>query len=307
MSAKKPVVAKKATVKKATTKKATTKRVAVKKAATPKKTAKAKAPVAAPWSIADALADERLQPSVRRALGNQNRFRTPRRVRTIMSHRYDVPVIFCVNNPDDRIHMRQTKGFFYEEDELAMMAEHMPKGGTFCDIGANVGNHSLYMLLKGGAGRVVPVEPNPDAISLLLSNMILNRVADRVALETLGYGLDEGAADDLAIHAPRENLGWARLKKAGEGDEAISVRAGDELFDGMQIDVLKMDVEGMEIGALKGLKATLARCKPTMFIEVDKENLDAFHALIEEFDYEVAHAFEATRVNQNFLLKPKAN
>ena len=289
MSAKKPVVAKKATVK---------------KPATAKKPVKAR-PAAAPWSIADALADERLQPAVRRALGNQNRFRTPRRVRTIMSHRYDVPVIFCVNNPDDRIHIRQTKGFFYEEEELAMMAEHMPKGGTFCDIGANVGNHSLYMLLKGGAGRVVPVEPNPDAISLLLSNMILNRVADRVALETLGYGLDEGAADDLAIHAPRANLGWAKLKKAGEGDDAISVRAGDELFEGMKIDVLKMDVEGMEIGALKGLKATIARCKPTMFIEVDTTNLDSFHALMNDYGYDVAHAFKATRVNQNFLLKPK--
>ena len=183
------------------------KTTAVKKATTPKKTTKAKAPAVAPWSIADALADERLQTSVRRALGNQNRFRTPR----------------------------------------------------------------------------------------------------RVALETLGYGLDEGAADDRAIHSPHENLGWAKLKKAGEGDESISVRASDTLFDGMQIDVLKMDVEGMEIGALKGLKATIVRYKPTMFIEVDKGNLDAFHALMEDYGYEIAHAYKVTRVNQNFLLKPNSD
>ena len=107
--------------------------------------------------------------------------------------------------------------------------------------------------------------------------------------------------DEVHVHGEQHQLDGHE-----QDDDAISVRAGDELFDGMQIDVLKMDVEGMEIGALKGLKATIARCKPTMFIEVDTANLDAFHALMDDYGYDVVHAFKATRVNQNFLLKPKA-
>ena len=258
------------------------------------------------WSLEATLGDERLQPAVRRALGNPFRYVTPRKTRTVVSHRYGRPVLFCVNNPEDRIHIRQTKGFFYEEDELAIMAEHMPKGGTFCDVGANVGNHSLYMLLMAGAGRVIPVEPNPEAVMLLAANMMLNGVADKVAWETLGVGLDQASDDNRAIHSPKGNLGWAKLKEAGEGDEAISVRAGDDLFTGMQIDVLKMDVEGMEIGALKGLRETFKRCKPALFIEVDHNNADAFHALMQDYGYAMVQEFKSTRVNQNFLLKHDA-
>lgn len=271
--------------------------------ATPKK-ATAKKAVSPALVIGDALEDPQVHPSVKAALDNQHRYRTPRRARTILSHRYDTPVFFCVNNMDDRIHVRQAKGFFYEEVELAAMAEHMPRGGTFCDIGANVGNHSLYMLLIGGAGRVLPVEPNPDAINLYMANMIMNGVVDRVSLDTLGYGLDAEAADDLAVSSPHNNLGWARLKKAQEGDQKISVRMGDDLFDGMDIDLLKMDVEGMEIGALKGLRKTIERCRPTIFIEVDNVNADAFNALVDDFGYEVVKAFKETRKNKNYLLKP---
>jgi FkbM family methyltransferase len=255
------------------------------------------------WSIQSVLDDDTVHLNVRKTLGKANRYVTPRRARIVVSHRYDRPVIFCVNNDKDRIHNVQSNGLFYEGKQLSIMAEHMPEGGTFCDVGANVGNHSLYMLLIAGAGRVVPVEPNPDAISLFSANMILNGVADRVTWRTLGYGLDEGSDDNRAIHSPKGNLGWTKLKEAGEGDDAISVRAGDDIFAGMHVDFLKMDVEGMEIAALKGLRATLERCKPTLFIEVDNKNADAFHGLMTDFNYTVVQAFDGNNVNQNFLLK----
>lgn len=246
-----------------------------------------------------------LHPAVAKLIGQPMRFVTPRRTRVVMSHRYGAPVYFTVNNSKDRIHARQTKGRFYEEEELALIADNFPKGGSFCDVGANIGNHSLYMLKFGGAAQVLPMEPNPDALELYLSNMILNGVLDRIALDTLGYGLDEQADDGLAIVNPRNNLGWARVGKPDEGKEgAISVRRGDDLIGARHIDFLKMDVEGMEVRALKGLAETIKRCRPVIFIEVDHGQRAAFDALMDELGYTVKEALPSHRVNQNLLLVP---
>ena len=257
------------------------------------------------------LAEEGLHPAVRRALGRVGRFITPRGSRVMLSHRYDRPVQFLIDNPGDAIHAAQTKGRFYEEGQLREMARHMPKGGVFLDVGANIGNHSAFMLLFGGAARAIPVEPNPPAIRLLLGMAILNGLLPRIGLGGLGYGLGAAETGDLALHWPKGNLGWTRLRPAEEAeagaDDAVQVLAGDDLVGAGPVDFIKMDVEGMEIEALDGLQATIARCRPPIFIEVDRQNRDAFFERVKAFDYVIAQEFEEHRVNQNFLLRPAEN
>ncbi|QBY00409.1 FkbM family methyltransferase [Rhodophyticola sp. CCM32] len=264
----------------------------------------------APFSDTSGLIDRHLQndklhPVVAKALGRLARFMTPRGTRVVLSHRYDRPVFFTFNNPDDRIHKNHMRGRFYESEQLAEIAGHMRKNGTYLDVGANVGNHTMYMLMFGGAAKVIPVEPNPEAIPLLTSNLILNGLMDRVDLTALGYGLDADSEDGLHIDNPRGNLGWARLKRQTGEAGAISVRRGDDLVGKTRIDMIKMDVEGMEIGALQGLRETIARCRPKIFIEVDHRNREVFDALMDEWGYEKVTEFSSSKVNQNLLMKPK--
>jgi FkbM family methyltransferase len=251
------------------------------------------------------LTDEGLHPTCRSALGQRGRYVTPRGSRTVLSHHYARPVWFLVNNSDDRIHAEQMTGRFYEERQLATMAEVMPTGGTFLDIGANIGNHSLYMLCLGGAERVVPVEPNPKAVQLLVGAMMLNRMLGRVDLSGLGYGAGAERSDGMAVHDPKGNLGWAKLKHARDGEDTVPVRAVDDIVADAPVHFVKIDVEGMEIEALKGLRRTIERDRPPIFIEVDRHNREAFFTWMEEHDYEVAEAFGERKINQNFMLMPK--
>ncbi len=244
---------------------------------------------------------ENLHAEVRRALGNKNRFWAPDGAQVIVSHRYEKPVFFTINNEGDRIHKRQGRGHFFEDDQLEFLAKFMPEGGTFCDIGANIGNHSLYMLLFGGAARALAFEPNPKTLRLFMSNMILNGVVDRVALDLLGYGLSEEDDEGWAINMVSKNLGQAKLKKSGG---SVPVRKGDTLIGDTNVDLIKIDVEGMEMGALAGLEATVARCRPPIFIEVDHENRDAFDRLMMEWKYQLSQSFPPARNNQNLLLVP---
>jgi len=227
----------------------------------------------------------------------------PDNTRIVLAEQGNGPVTFLINNPQDRIHRVQSRGVFYERQQLARMAQVFPKGGTFVDVGANIGNHSLYMLTQADAGLVIPFEPNPESIAMYEAVMRVNKVQGRVDLGTLGFGLGASDDDSFGIHNPKENLGWASLRP-GEGD--IPVRRGDTLIGDRDVDFIKMDVEGMEIDALRGLTGTLKRCKPALFIEVAVPNLKTFEEMVTDLGYELAHAFDRSGGSQNMLWTAKA-
>jgi hypothetical protein len=64
-------------------------------------------------------------------------------------------VIFCTDRVNDPIQDRNRGGGFYELEELCEIVRYFPLGGVFVDIGANVGNHSLFFALFGHAASVV--------------------------------------------------------------------------------------------------------------------------------------------------------
>lgn len=127
--------------------------------------------------------------------------------------------------------------------------------------------------------KVICFEPNPTAIQHLLANLGLNGVLDLCDLSHLGCGLSDKAAEGLLIDAPDHNLGGGRMV---EGEGSLRVARGDDLLFEMAPTFLKIDVEGMEMRVLRGLSETIAKHKPTIFIEVDNENREEFLRWIDE-------------------------
>ncbi len=182
-----------------------------------------------------------------------------------------------------------------------MISQHFPVGGRFLDIGANVGNHSLYLALFLHASLVVPVEPNPVAAKLLISNLHLNGVEGKVDFNWVGYGVSNEARSDLGISWPEKNLGGAKL---AENQGAIPVIPASDLVENQTFDLIKIDVEGMEISVLESLLPGLGENRPVMFVEVDDVNADAFKALVALHGYEIVDRFKRYRRNENYLIRP---
>ena len=211
-------------------------------------------------------------------------------------------VLFATDKEADPIQRAHRNASFYEAEELALLRAHVKRGATFVDIGANVGNHTLYAAMFLNAGRVIPVEPNPLALRLLLLNVMMNGIEDRVIRTGLGFGLSDQAQDGFGMEARDKNLGAAKMQ-AGEGN--IPVTTGDILLADEAPDFIKIDVEGMEMLALAGLSHTLARTRPKMLIEVDQQNYAAFDEWRAAQGYDVAETFQRYATNKNFLLVPK--
>jgi FkbM family methyltransferase len=210
------------------------------------------------------------------------------------------PILFTVVNPRDEIQKHHLAGAFYEPEELAIIARHFPLGGRFLDIGSNVGNHTLYVAKFLRAGRIVVIEPNPAAIEVLESNIMLNGIQRQVDAQHLGVGLSDHAGEGAGMRVPVRNLGGSRVVEGG-GD--IRLARADELLAGETFDLIKIDVEGMELAVLAGLEGLLGS-KPPLFVEVDTANDTAFHDWCARTGYAVLERFQRYARNVNYLVGP---
>jgi FkbM family methyltransferase len=211
------------------------------------------------------------------------------------------PLRFCTNYDRDPIQRDHRSGTFFEARDLARLARHLPPHPRVLDVGANVGNHALFFATQCDAARVVVVEPNPLALAALVANVALNGLRDVISLDALGVGLGAASESGLFMKRHDRNLGATRMVR-GQGG-ALEVHPGDALFADETFDLIKIDVEGMELEVLAGLQETVARCRPMLFVEVDPVNADGFIHWCATQSYETRFAIDHGG-NMNYLIQP---
>lgn len=154
----------------------------------------------------------------------------------------------------------------YEPEVIGRMSKHLPPGGVFVDIGANVGYVSCALAERCGAhGTIRAFEPNPKVFRLLEENLrkfpqakTFNLALGNQAGELPFYvGWDSCVGSLVAGY----NEGHHGADKSGAIEKVIvKVQRGDDALASLsRIDVLKLDVEGYELEVLRGLGGKLER------------------------------------------------
>ena len=208
-----------------------------------------------------------------------------------------VPVRFFVIDENDHLQQHHMFGTWYEERELKLMGEHFD-GGLFVDIGANVGNHTLYAALVMKAAKVISFEPNPPAFRACRYSVLLNQLGDRVEVHNIG--LSDADEQAHVRWSGERNLGATQLETGAGG---LVLKRGDDLLAGETPAMIKVDVEALEMKVLGGLTETLRRARPMLFVEVDLANEQAFRAFLRDAAYEIIETLPATG-NTNYLCRP---
>lgn len=178
---------------------------------------------------------------------------------------------FLITHKDDHIQKTLLSGRFYEAEELELIASYTEHPRGILDVGANVGSHSIYFAHRFQPEVLIPVEPNPAITDVLKANLGLNWHPS-MDLSLVGSGLSNRAGHGHAAVASERNLGGARLVPDAGG--IIPVHRGDDVLGGRPFDLIKIDVEGMELEVIEGLAATLMRSRATVFVEVLFANID---------------------------------
>lgn len=153
----------------------------------------------------------------------------------------------------------------YELEMLRDMASRLQPEDLVLDVGANIGNHTLY-LASVAACRVHAFEPNGHLCEALAQSIAHNSQGDRVTIHQVGVAAAKGIA--RFAHLDTANLGAQSLEKILSDDEAgVELVALDEMEWSAAIRMIKIDVEGMEIDVLKGAQQLIRRDKPILYIE----------------------------------------
>lgn len=155
----------------------------------------------------------------------------------------------------------------YEKKTLNLFFEEVKLGDVFVDIGANIGQHSLFAsYLVGENGKVIAFEPLQSIYNQFNKSIEKNNLKNIVVYNN-GCGSKE---EIIPIYSTKENMGSSSVlyspdkKKNGE----IKIIIPDNILKNEdRIDFIKIDVEGYELEVLKGLEKTIKKFHPKIFIE----------------------------------------
>jgi FkbM family methyltransferase len=196
---------------------------------------------------------------------------------------------FVLNSAVDHIQSVIRSGTFYELQELELIAELVDRPRRILDVGANLGNHTLYFAHRFDPELTIPVEPNPRVVPLLRANLGLNW-HHSFDLSLVGYGLSDHEGYGTSHLKSEANLGGARLIADDNG--SVPIVTGDNALEGISFDLIKIDVEGMENQVLTGMAGILARSDALVFVEVLLGNIDATIAQMRKLGYLYREAYQ---------------
>jgi FkbM family methyltransferase len=162
------------------------------------------------------------------------------------------------------------------------------RGKTVYDVGAFEGILTMFFAVQAGpAGRVVAFEPIPDSYRRILEHVELNRL-DNVDVHNIAIGSGPGRLTFTGLPGR-----FGRATANAEIRDAISSSVGEAVSAFVPVnslddeirqaslpdpDFVKVDVEGMELDVLQGMRETVARRKPALFIEIHGANIEGKRA-----------------------------
>ena len=165
----------------------------------------------------------------------------------------------------------------WERDTLDFIDSHVKPGFITVEAGANVGAHTLLIARQSGPDGVVhAIEPTQFARTKLLRNLGLNpEIEKRVHVHDF-------LISDRIEENPRREIrsSWpAKAKMTWNPKETVSspVTTIDDLVAGQglpRVDLIKIDIDGYDLRALRGAARTIERFGPLIFVELSQNALE---------------------------------
>ncbi len=176
----------------------------------------------------------------------------------------------------------------HEFEDMSFLMHVLRSEDVFVDVGANIGS---YTILAGAAigAKCVSIEPIPSTFYLLLDNVNINQIYDKVTALNIGIGDKEGKIRftyelDTVNHVATD-------KDINVSTILVDVKKLDDILTSVAAFLIKIDVEGFEASVIAGADNVLSnKCTNVIIMEFGG-------ATIYGFDDSILHS---TMLNYGF-------
>jgi FkbM family methyltransferase len=209
-----------------------------------------------------------------------------------------VPVV--INNFKVRLPARYYKYFSknYEEENFTFFKNHCRQGMTTLDIGAHFGLFAVFFQKTSG-GVVYAFEPTRETLKVFKETVAINKCQGKVEVVEMAVDREPGSAN-FFIHSTVGGRGNTLVQNAKLGMTSSSYEVKLTSVDvfvkekGINVDCIKIDAEGAELGVLKGASATISKGRPIILLSIHPEPIQSrgdslmeIWDLLDEYRYKV--------------------
>lgn len=169
----------------------------------------------------------------------------------------------------------------YSRGELLLFEQFVKPGDVVIEGGAHIGSHTVA--LSRMCKTLYAFEPQRVAYYMLCGNLALGECENVFAFQK-ALGKEMGTVFVPRVNQSEEhNDGGVKLGASVEG-EAVPMVTIDSL--GIDCQLIKLDVEEMEMDVLLGAQKTIARCRPIIYLETNHTHRPLFD-LMTQMQYDM--------------------
>jgi FkbM family methyltransferase len=186
---------------------------------------------------------------------------------------------------------------------LELRRRYHGDGAVAIECGANIGVHTVeWATAMTGWGSVVAIEAQERIYYALAGNIAINNCFNAIAM----HAAVSSEAGVMKVPTPdyctassfgslelRQRDGHEFIGQAIDYSDAKTVAIQKITLDMLclpRVDLIKLDIEGMELEALEGGRATIERCRPILLVESIKAGRDLLRPWLEHRGYHVVDA-----------------
>lgn len=181
------------------------------------------------------------------------------------------------------------RNWFYEAEILEKWSPIFRDARIALDIGANIGNHSIYWATEMQFDAIYSFEPLPANYERLINNVASNGLSNVI---TINKAISDQPGTVVVDRYDEKNLGGTSFTKTDiNSSQVVQATSVDKFVAENQIDTIdfiKIDTEGNEVKALLGMNKTVQTFYPVIWVEVSYQSYAKVMEILTSENYVLA-------------------
>lgn len=212
-----------------------------------------------------------------------------------------------ISDEDLMIKRMQNNNQFYEL-QLLQYINSLNLSGVFVDVGANIGNHSIWLSNFANFDYGISIEGHPEIFKCLEANCNANITKQQILINSAisnkeelvifkpinafnvgGTAIDHNGVLNIDDGQPYEELFPSFKIQARTIDTILE----EQLLPNSHVSFIKMDIEGCELLAIEGACKIIEKYTPVLSVEFwHQEQLNIFKDIMLKYNYKLLKKFD---------------